>query len=266
VRNEASFRRTRGRDDPSFHCFILPALQFSAGGPGAIVQNEPNLEGAAGAGRLPCKTKPIRRGRPAMGAGRQVCPAGVARPKYAKRSQFGPDGQERARPVGVERAKQSQFLGSGTEGKCCEAKELWSICHSRGPGETKPIHPNRRGGPRDARPAACPLGPTGQLCKTNPIRGRAGWDGAAGTWDTGTIVRNEPNLEDEMCKTNSIWPGRGEAAPPGGRIVQNEPNFGDMIYRSRSDDLPLCDRSGRLSREGKGYAGPHKTHVRKELI
>jgi hypothetical protein len=220
------------------------------------VQNEPNLEGAAGAGRLPCKTKPIRRGRPAMGAGRQVCPAGVTRPKRAKRSQFGPDGQERARPVGVERAKQSQFLGmvqfrppcgysprvgwvapikgsqtrciqwhrhpaddswagspchlspchpyrllpsfepgqflgSGTEGKYFEGKELWSIFHPRGPGETKPIHPNRRGWGTGRPP--CGL----------PARTRE------------PIVQNEPNLARLQRRR-----------PPGGRIVQNKPNFG----------------------------------------
>jgi hypothetical protein len=33
-----------------------------------------------GLGGLPCKTKPIRRGRPAMGAGRQVGPAGATKP------------------------------------------------------------------------------------------------------------------------------------------------------------------------------------------
>lgn len=61
-----------------------------------------------------CKTNPIWTGSP-----------GTGETERAKQSQFGPDGQERARPLGVERAKQSQFLGGGTEGKYFEGKELW---------------------------------------------------------------------------------------------------------------------------------------------
>jgi hypothetical protein len=104
-----------------------PSVRNKANLPKPIVQNEPNLEGAARAGRLPCKTKPIRRGRPAMGAGRQVCPAGVTRPKRAKRSQFDPDGLEQARPVWAERAKRSQFLPdrqARSPGQVCETKPI----------------------------------------------------------------------------------------------------------------------------------------------
>ncbi len=47
-------------------------------------------------------------------------------------------------------------------------------------------------------PAIMPIGrsafPGGPLCKTKPIPGGAGWDGAAGAWDEGQMMQNEPNF------------------------------------------------------------------------
>jgi hypothetical protein len=52
------------------------------------------------------------------------------------------------------------------------------------------------------------------MCKTNPIPGGAGWDGATGTWDAGQSCKTNPIGEEvsslkcqgssESCKTNPI--------------------------------------------------------------
>jgi hypothetical protein len=53
--------------------------------------------------------------------------------------------------------------------------------------------------------------------RTKPIPGGAGWDTAAGAWDTG-----------KMCETNPIWPGLGGARAPAGERCETNP-----ICRSR---------------------------------
>jgi len=101
-------------------------------------------------------------------------------------------------------------------------------------------------GARDARPAACPLEPASQSCKTNPI-----WPGS----------RDAGLLEGGSCKTNPISAGQPE---PQGPSVRNKANSSGRTARGRSEDLPWGRQAGRLSREGKGFARPHKAHVRKE--
>jgi hypothetical protein len=187
VRNEANFRRTRGRDDPSFHYFILPAFQFSAGGPGAIVQNEPNLEGAAGAGGLACKTKPICRGRPAMGAGRQVGLAGATRPSVRNEANFA------IADFGFRTADWGQACGGTARPAACGGQ-------------------NVQNEPNSAKPAGGPGCQRGKMCETNPICGldcakRSQFAGGARRWARGgrstppvppeQNVRNEANLRPD---------------------------------------------------------------------
>jgi hypothetical protein len=157
--------------------------------PGALLDSEPRghgdreedtrWQGSRASIRLPCQTNPIWRPRDFL---RQTNPIGrrtgylgtpIGRPRH-KQSQSG---------GAAHRAKQSQFLRSGAEGKYFEGKELWSIGHPRGPGETKPIHPNRRGR-GIGRPPCAPRGP---------------------------IVQNEPNFGDTIDRSRSedlFWRGR----------------------------------------------------------
>jgi hypothetical protein len=108
------------------------------------------------------------------------------------------------------------------------------------PRQNKANSPEQTGGGARRPPVACPLGPAGQSRKTNPIRGRTGWGGAPGTWDTEPIVRNKANSrpgrlgrslgdEGQTCETNPISP-EGPGMGAGGRRrgeqdVRNEPNL-----------------------------------------
>ena len=70
--------------------------------------------------------------------------------------------------------------------------------------------------------------------RTKPIPGGAGWDTAAGTWDTG-----------KMCETNPICRSRQQA---GGPIVQNEPNLG----KSGLDPGADCAKQTQFAADGQG--------------
>jgi hypothetical protein len=119
-------------------------------------------------------------------------------------------------------------------------KELQRIVPAQGLGETKPISRLRIGdwgqicgGTPALRPVASdPRGPVvqtnpigrSQSCKTKPIPGGTGWDGATGAWDAG-----------QSCKTRPISPaGTGRARRGAARWAQvphpsTIPSFQDSI-------------------------------------
>jgi len=142
----------------------------------------------AGVGRL-CETNPICRRR----AGKTIVKAkglGDATPQggnCAKRTQFG---------GAVYRTEQIQFRGVCGRRNTHHSTML-SFHHSN-PMPIVQNEPNSRQGGRrlwglSLGPRPCGLRPSlAPLCKTNPIPGRAGWDGARGTRG-GVIGRNKAN-------------------------------------------------------------------------
>ena len=117
-------------------------------------------------------------------------------PDCAKRSQFAPGG---TRPEGRE-----------MRAKCAKRTQFDPACRMDGSlggqmCKTKPISTARAESGEDAQPTKSRRGRT---CKTNPIPGGAGWNGARGTRGVGLSRQTKPipNSQDRggMCKTNPI--------------------------------------------------------------
>ncbi len=153
-----------------------------------IVQNEPNLEGQS------CKTNPIPGGWDAPPFQYPIVPAFQSDVNCAKRTQFRPSAQEWARgagPGGPDGQKMQNEPNSSIAdcGFRIGGTDFRRRCRSY---KTNPICSAAPGGPPSPLdPPASP--PPSRLCKTNPIPGGAGWDGATGAWDA-----------RQSCKTNPI--------------------------------------------------------------
>jgi hypothetical protein len=164
------------------------------------VQNKAKLGGTGAYGQRPssCGARP----------GRRV--------KRAKRTQFGPACSVPVRAWG----SMGILRAAGPRAGC-------ACCEETPDGVTTNVarvqnEPNLALAPGNGRGLAglrCPGGV--RLCKTNPIPGGAGRDGAPGTWDAG-----------QMRKTNPICPPGGSPSPldppgsgPPKAVVQNEPNL-----------------------------------------
>ncbi len=169
-----------------------------------IVQNEPNLEGPAGAPSVPRETKPISAGALARAnrATTPRCPVsfrqqtqflavpGGTRDKCAKRSQFqagpsGPVSTLRPRLRRERSSKQSQTWASW---------RIWGTARGGSP-----------------------------LCKTNPIPARPGSTRPGGR---GTNVRNKANCPKRgtTAVSRRRQAGRGPRGVGRGANAQNEPN------------------------------------------
>jgi hypothetical protein len=189
-----------------------------------------------------CGTKPICPATP-----RGARPGGRGtRGKCAKRTQFGPGGQEGSRVGGRARRgttapNKANFGRRNGRGKWLAGKELWYIAPAIGFGKTKPIF---RNGPRGARDggatsragaaaycakqtqfaAAGPGRPSPRACPERSERA-GGLDAAT----HGANVRNKANSGPSQV-------GRGQRDGGRGRNAPNEPNWPGRAGSRRAKD------------------------------
>jgi hypothetical protein len=110
------------------------------------------------------------------------------------------------------------------------------------------------------------LGPEGEMCKTNPIPGGAGWDEAAGARDAGEMCRTKPISEgvsgvtrrvlSESCETNPICPRPKDGpASEGASVVSpgdKRAKRSQFVWARYGEQLP--DRKGVMTNMTREWA------------